>query len=499
MRILIDTNIIIPLEDSSKILKESFSQFVRLALENKHILLIHPASIEDIHRDRDESRKQSMLSRIQKYPILEGTDTFTEEELQQHNISENSENDRVDNAILSSIYNNAVHLLVTEDRGIHKKAEKLGISDTVLYLQQAVDVLTRLYPKEQDVFHPNLKNIYVHETSLDDPFYSSLREDYSGFDYWFNKISAEGRKAWANFDNTTQTLNAILIYKPEENEIVTIDSKALAGRSIKISTFKVGEQVRGRKIGELLFKSVFVFAYKNNYRWVYLTIHPDKHDFLKDLCVDLGFRHYGTGIDGRDHVYIKSIANPPNPIDISEPFKFYQRYSPALICDIVKKYIIPIQPQYHDILFPDNTKQPSLFGSDHPAGNTIKKAYLSHAQQQFMSPGDIVLFYRSHDRRALTTIAIVEDYFASDSSDDIVAKVAKRTVYSYEEIQTMTKRSTKVLLFRQVLHLPKDIGINWLHKESIVSGNIQSIRRISNEAFERIMDEAQTTNCFTIN
>ena len=476
IRTLIDTNIIIPLEDSSRVLEESFSQFVRLAFGNNHTLLIHPSSIEDIHRDKDESRKRSMLSRIQKYQILEKTEPFTQEKLKKYHIIENSENDRVDNAILSSVYNNAVHLLITEDRGIHKKATKLGISDRVLYLQQAVDVLTRLYPKEQDVFHPNLKNIYVHETNLDDPFYNSLREDYAEFDLWFDKISREGRKAWANFDVATQTLNAILIYKPEKDEIVTNDSKALIGRSIKISTFKVGEQVRGRKIGELLFKSVFDFAYKNNYRWVYLTIHPDKHDFLKDLCLDLGFQCYGMDINRRDHVFVKSIANPPRPIDINDPFKFYQRYSPALICNDVNKYVIPIKPQYHDILFPDNTKQPSLFGADHPAGNTIKKAYLSHAQLQSMSAGDIVLFYRSHDRKALTTIAIVEDYFASNSSDQIVAKVAKRTVYSYKEIQEMTKQSTKVLLFRQVLHLPKDISINWLHEKSIISGNIQSIR-----------------------
>jgi predicted nucleic acid-binding protein len=498
MRILIDTNIIIPLEDSSGILKASFSQFIRLSLENRHTILIHPSSIEDIHRDRDRSRKQSMLSRIQKYPILEETDTFTPEELQAYDISENSDNDKVDNAILSSVYNKAVHLLVTEDRGIHKKAAKLGVSDSVLYLQQAVDVLTRLHPQEQEVFHPNLKNIYVHETSLDDPFYNSLREDYLEFDSWFNKISAEGRKAWANFDNTRQTLNAILIYKPEEGEIITSDSRGLPGKSIKISTFKVGEQVRGRKIGELLFKSVFDFAYMNNYSWVYLTIHPEKHEFLKDLCLDLGFENYGIDIHGRDQVYRKSIANPPSPLDTQEPFDFYRKYSPAVICDNVNKYIIPIQPRYHDILFPDNTKQRSLFGASEPAGNTIKKAYLSHAQLQSMSPGDIVLFYRSGDRKALTTLAIVEDYFTSGSSDEIVAKVAKRTVYSFVEIQRMAERPTKVLLFRQVIHFRQDIPIRWLHENSIVSGSIQSIRRIGNEAFERIMDEAQATNCIAV-
>lgn len=499
MRILIDTNIIIPLEDSAGILNNSFSNFIRLAVENHHTILTHPSSVEDINRDKDEIRKQSMLSRITKYPILEDTNTFTVEELSTHGISQNDDNDRVDNAILASVFNKAVHLLVTEDRGIHRKAAKLRISDSVLYLQQAVDVLNRLHPVEREIFHPNLKNIYVHDTNLEDSFYDSLRADYGGFDDWLHKISADGRKAWANFDQETDTLNAILIYKSEENEIITNDDRGLPGKAIKISTFKVGEQIRGRKIGELLFKSVFEFSYRNGYRWVYLTIHPEKHMFLKDLCLDLGFEPYGIDVCGRDEVYIKPIGRVVRAPDINEPFEFYRRYSPSLKCSTVNKYIIPIQWRYHEILFPDNTSRPSLFGADNPAGNTIKKAYLSHAQLQHMSPGDIVLFYRSMDRKSITTLAIVEDYFTSGSSDEIVARVAKRTVYSLDEIRQMAQRNTKVLLFRQVMHFDNDIHISWLHEHSIVAGSIQSIRQISNESFERIMHKAHAENCININ
>jgi hypothetical protein len=56
MRFLLDTNILIPLEDSAIPLRESLANFVRLARENKHVLVYHPASCDDIAEDTDEVR-----------------------------------------------------------------------------------------------------------------------------------------------------------------------------------------------------------------------------------------------------------------------------------------------------------------------------------------------------------------------------------------------------------------------------------------------------------
>ncbi len=496
MRILIDTNIIIPLEDSSTILLDSLGQLIKLSSEHSHQILIHPRSTEDINRDKLEPRRLSMLSRLEKYPVLEDTQQFTEEELLRYSIRNRDANDSVDNDILSATYNNAVHWLITEDRRIHRNATSLGIGGNVYYVQQAVDALNRLHPQARQIFHPNLKNISLHQTKISDPFYDSLRLDYNGFDKWFKTICAEGRMAWGNFTEDKK-LNAILIYKEEQSECITDDHRTLPGKVLKISTFKVGEQVRGRKIGELLFKSVFEYAVINKFTYVYLTVHPTKHEFLQDLCRDLGFSEYGTDVKGRDKVLIKPIGYQEGEI-LKKPFEFYRRYSPALRCSGINKYIIPIQKRYHEILFPDNQIQHSLFSQEEPAGNTIKKAYLSHAQLNHMNPGDLILFYRSGDWQELTTLAIVERFFISDDSDEVARDVAKRTVYSLAEITSMTEKKTKVILFRQVMHFENKVSFQWMKDNDIVRGSIQSITRISDTSFERIMDAKDSKNCIDL-
>jgi len=50
MRFLLDTNIIIPLEDSSHALEESLANFVRIAHEHGHVLVYHPASEDDFKK-----------------------------------------------------------------------------------------------------------------------------------------------------------------------------------------------------------------------------------------------------------------------------------------------------------------------------------------------------------------------------------------------------------------------------------------------------------------
>lgn len=49
-----------------------------------------------------------------------------------------NEHDYVDNIILYSVYKNEVSFLLTEDKGIHKKAFNLGIDDRVLSIDDAL-------------------------------------------------------------------------------------------------------------------------------------------------------------------------------------------------------------------------------------------------------------------------------------------------------------------------------------------------------------------------
>lgn len=501
MRLLLDTSVIIPLEDSSAILEASLSEIARLAMEHGHQLLVHPSSSDDINRDTDEERRKISLSRMRKYPLLAEAPVPTKEDLDQLGLTQRDDNDRVDNELLYAIYRDAANILISEDRGLHKKAERLGIADRVHYVQQAATFLTRIYTRRDEITLPNIEELPLHNLDSNDEFFDSVRNDYPGFDDWFRDKARQGRVAWTVFDDYG-ILGAVAIYKEEHDPIVTDDNRALPGKVLKLCTFKVGETIRGRKIGELLLKCAFRYASINSLEQIYLTMQAGKQDFLKDLCTDFGFVYIGE--KGNDQVFVKSHPNVPPP-DHFPPLEYHKRFYPNFRCDEdVKKFIIPIRPEFHRILFPEIQRQLTLFGPAHvqdethtaSAGNAIKQAYLCHARIQNINPGDILIFYRSRDEMVLTTIGIVESVHDFDDPDKILELVSKRTVYSYEEIQQMAERRTKVILFRTAVHFPKMISRDWLSEALAILGPIQSIRQITDEAFKEIISDSGIDNCF---
>lgn len=326
----------------------------------------------------------------------------------------------------------------------------------------------------------------MHEIDCDLPFFDSLREDYAEFNEWYKKSARQGRKAWIHKDGA-EDLGAILIYKEEYDEIISDDNKALPGTALKLCTFKVGEDIRGRKIGELFLKAAFRYATGNHIEHIYITVRPGKHEFLEDLCVDFGFERHGKFRE--DYVYIKKHPSTPPSLtdeDLS-PLEYHKRFYPHFRTDSgVQKFIVPIKPIFHEMLFPDNQRQRSFF-SDSSVGNAIKQAYLCHARISWISPGDILLFYRSKDRQSITSLGIVEATGEYQNLDEIIPLVSKRTVYSYEEIAAMAEKKTRVILFRLAKHLSKPVRYNWLLEEDVVNGPIQTIRKISNDAFEKII------------
>lgn len=481
MRILIDTNIAIHLEDSSSPLGENYSELIRLCQDNNHQLLIHPASFDDINRDRDNQRRIISLSRLKKYNVLQDPPIPTAEEILLLSLSENSDNDKIDNQILYSLYRDAFHLLITEDRSIHRKAKILELTDRVHYIDQTIEFLRRLYSKKI-IYLPSVKEVPLYRINIYEEFFDSLRVDYPNFDNWFKRVCAEGRQAWT-FRSDDGKIGAICIYKVELNNIVTDDNLFLTGKVLKLCTFKVSEGLRGLKIGELLLKAAFRYATQNGCDHLYITMNSEKQPFLEDLFQDFGFKCRGK--HGVDDVYIKD-QNPQKGFHIdSSALDFHINYYPHFRCgESVKKFIVPIRPAYHRLIFPDIQRQGSLL--IHTTGNAIKQAYLCHAPIRNISPGDILLFYRSHDLKAITSIGIVESVHILDNADKIMQMVSKRTVYSYRDILLMAQKKTMVILFRLAVHLKEPISYTWMRERDVINGKLQTITSIKNEPFKKI-------------
>lgn len=291
-------------------------------------------------------------------------------------------------------------------------------------------------------------------------------------------------------------LGAICVFAHQHREQITKGGRKLRGAGLKLCTFKVDAPVRGRKIGELFLKAAFRHATAHSLEEIFL--HGDHQDhFLFGLLEDFGFSHVGVhpGSGGHDAVYLKTHPITP-PTNLLTPFDYLRQYFPHFRHDeAVKKFIVPIKSEYHDILFPDypfgKNMQLGLFKSENQAGNAIKLAYMCHAPTKVMSPGDVVLFYRSGDQSAVTSLGVVESYETSSDASVVARLVKRRTVYSMEEIGEMVKRPTKVMLFRLVSHFQQPLDLAWLKSNGITKGAPQSIMQITTAAFEKVFANGQ--------
>lgn len=482
MRFLLDTNVLIPLEDSQLPLVPSLASFVRLAHLHGHVLLYHPASEDDIREDRNVDRRNQTLQRLEQYERLDARPECP------WNAVGMRVNDARDNEILYALSLNAANGLVTEDRGIHDKAKSRGIANRVYTIQTANDLLRRLH-RQVALSLPNISEVPLFSLTpqLGTAFFDSLREAYP-FDDWFARKAQAGVRAWISNDESG-AVGAICIYDRQSRERIT-DDLVLPGDALKLSTFKVGDTQRGRKIGELFLKAAFRYATEHGLEYIFIHGDMDKHHFLFELLVDFGFENVGShpGSDGRDAVYLKQ-----HPVVAPVPYKphldYHRRYFPHFCSGPeVSKFVVPIRPEFHRILFPDYQSKASLQGDMFPvenyAGNAIKMAYLSHAKTSVIEPGSVLLFYRSGDDQALTSIGIVESYEQLSEPDAIIAKVKRRTVYTLTDIQRMAEKPTRVLLFRFVRHLARPIPCAELIKHRVLKGRPQSLTSISHDAFQ---------------
>lgn len=484
LRFLLDTNVLIPLQDTYQVLTPALANFVRLANVGGHQLLYHPATVADFRRDPDEPRRTRNLERLNQYSQLDNPAPCP------RNIAGISDNDACDNEMLFALECDAVHALVTEDRGMHAKARSLGLRDRIYTIQMAEDWLRRLHEPRQVVL-PNIEDVPLHSLTpvLSTPFFNSLRDGYVGFDKWFREKARDNRRAWIYRGDDGQ-LAALCIYDVQTNEPINDARDRLEGNALKLCTFKVGETVRGRKIGELFLKAAFRFATERACEHIFTHTDVEKHDYLVRLLEDFGFVQ--AGIYGKDTVLVKAHPRTaPEALDLST-FEYARRYFPHYrYSEDVQKFVVPIQPKYHDTLLPDyHPHQGRLFGITNSAGNAIKLAYLCHAQTNSLNPGDILLFYRTVDEMALTSIGVVEDFFTSQNAAAIASLVSRRTVYSHEDIEKMATKPTKVILFRLVEHLPKQVSYTQLQRDCGVAGPLQSIRKIQHAQFKKIIDAA---------
>ena len=117
-----------------------------------------------------------------------------------------------------------------------------------------------------------------------------------------------------------------------------------------------------------------------------------------------------------------------------------------------------------------------------------------------MKSGDILLFYRSIDLGGLTSLGIVEKVYENVTDPDkIISYVGKRTVYTKKEIEEISKKPTKVILFRWHLHFETPFKYRDLITHQVLSGPPRTITTIQHDKYLIIKKEVKINDRFTIN
>ena len=492
MKIIFDTNILIHIEDPKE-LSPNLQDLLNIIRRYGHQIFIHPASLKDINNDKDVQRRSIILSKLKGYPLIELPPKPTDDFLSMMGPSSSS-NEINDNEILFAIQKNAADFLVTEDYGLHKKANRIDLDDRVLSIASALDYFknlhARIVPK-----HALLKEDYVRNLNIDDPFFDLLKEDYGDISFrdWFKRISIEGRKCWVYHEDSN--IKTLLVLK-EENELIETIPPIPASERLKIATLKV--DLSGYKLGELLLKMAFQYCIDNHIFEIYLTHFRKENDGLIHLIENYGFESAGFLKKNNEEVFIKKFIPTEKellPVEISK--KYYPSFKDA---QKIRKFLIPIQPEFHDRLFPDyENRQMKLtdYSEINAPGNAIKKAYLSYSRIKKMRAGDIILFYRSQDQKAVVSLGVVDQKpFHSDDLELVLRSVGKRSVYSHPELKKWTEKPVFVILFRHHLNLPKPLDISFLRDHSIPVP--QTISEINHKQYMAIKEGGEIDERFTV-
>ena len=125
---------------------------------------------------------------------------------------------RNDTLIINELYCGRVDALITEDKKLLVKGSFLDISDRVFTIDAFLEKVTAENPELADYKVLSVQKDHLGNLDLNDPFFTSFKEDYPGFEEWFNGKANEtvyaATEAWSKSRRLTVRCVSAMIYTP---------------------------------------------------------------------------------------------------------------------------------------------------------------------------------------------------------------------------------------------------------------------------------------------
>lgn len=496
MKALLDTNIIIHRE-TPNVKNLSIGTLFKWLDKVHYEKCVHPVTVTELNSNSNLDTRSIFNAKIQSYILLKMVAPMHSKVAEISHLMDVTDNDKKDTVLLNEVYCDRVDILITEDKKIHLKAQQLGIEDRVFTINSFLEMVVSEYPDLIDYKVLAVKQEYFGNINLSDPFFDSLKEDYPGFEKWFNKKAEE--KAYITY-NKGKVLSFLYLKIENKDENYNDITPVLTPKKrLKVGTFKVVSN--GVRLGERFLKIIFDNAVSNNVDEIYVTVYDrtEEQKRLISLIEEWGFKKHGTKGTNGELVYVRDFSKK---FDIENPKITY-----PFIPMNTNIFIIPIYPKYHTELLPDSflrTESPDNFVENEPHRNAISKVYISRSIQRNIKRGDVLIFYRTapKDKSAyyhsvITTVGIVEDKLDNIQNEkDFIMKARKRSIFTDDYLSEFWNYNPRYrpFLIRFLSTYSFKLG-NRLNRKQLLEMNIltgeenelRGLKQISREQFIEIL------------
>lgn len=355
----------------------------------------------------------------------------------------------------------------------------------------------------------NLRYIKFNEVNFDDPFFDSLKSDYShGFLGWIRKKSESNVDyAYVLYDENNH-IDGFMYLKIESEPVTDVFPPLPNKKHLKVGTFKFNP--KGTLRGQRFLKKIFDHAIIDKVDDIYVTVF-NKHRYLIKLFQMYGFIIKGekTSANGTEHVLVRDFTKHDLSGDFLSDYPYINMKNGQSV------HLLSIHPEYHTKLFPDSklvTESPDII-KDISHANSIRKIYICGMKDvMHMRPGDVIVIYRTSDnqgpahyRSVATSLCVVEEVrhietFATEQ--EFIDYSVRYSVFTESELKGFYchKKYPYIISFSYNVALPKrltreklinNIGLNQRAYWGVMS--------LSKHEFESIIKLSEVDESIIVN
>lgn len=335
----------------------------------------------------------------------------------------------------------------------------------------------------------DIQEVFFNKINLMDPFFDSLKDNYVGFEDWFNRKSQREEKA---FILEKDGIQGFLYLKIEEGPDSEVSPEFTEEKRLKVGTFKIN--AHGTKLGERFIKLIFDKMFEEKIAKSYVTIF-DEHDTLITLLKEYGFNYWGIKNKTNENVLVKNIK-----LKIGDIKKDY----PVINSNGNQKILLSIYPKYHTTMFPDSklcTERDHIIKDMSPT-NCIEKIYLSKMYGlENVNPGDCILIYRTAENgksayfnsvaTSVCTVADICNIYNFVNYEEFYNYCKKGSIFTDSELQYFwqTKKYKYIIkmLYNRALN-KRIINKDLIEKVGLDRTDYWGFRKLTDEQFKKILE-----------